>query len=151
MTEEQTTRPLKPVNRTAVAAAGLLAVVLVPLLIAGGVGATKAMSAPRPVPTAEASEAPPITNAGAEAPGLDDPASPPDRGSDQPVSAPQEDTVYFIQDGDTLTAISAELGVSVDAIAAYNAVRDVNVISEGSVLRVPFIYVPPTEAVVPVG
>lgn len=57
------------------------------------------------------------------------------------------DEVYYIQDGDTLTSLSAKFGVSVDCLADYNAVRDVNVISAGSALRVPYLYVPTSNGV----
>lgn len=122
-------RPLAPVVTTAVLIAAVAA-----LLAWGGVSAAGAMATPR-IPAQPAST-------GVETP-VADPSTPPDRDSDQTVEAPPEDTVYFIQRGDTLTSISAELGVSIDAIAEYNAVRDVNVISEGAVLRLPYIYIPP--------
>lgn len=133
-------------GRAPVMAAGVAAAVLASLLVWGGVGAAGAMTAPRAVLSAQSTQAPPTPDPGVHTPGAEDPTTPPDRASDQNVAAQQKDTVYLIQNGDTLTSISAKLGMSVDAIAAYNAVRNVNVINAGAVLRVPFIYVPPTPA-----
>lgn len=45
--------------------------------------------------------------------------------------------VYDIKPGDTLTSISHEFGFSVDQIANLNQIRDVNVIYAGSSLRIP--------------
>lgn len=45
--------------------------------------------------------------------------------------------VYMIQSGDTLTSISATLGYSVDEIANFNQIRNVNLIYANSALRVP--------------
>lgn len=45
--------------------------------------------------------------------------------------------VYMIQPGDTLTSISATLGYSVDELANFNQIRDVNLIYADSALRVP--------------
>lgn len=45
--------------------------------------------------------------------------------------------VYMIQPGDTLTSISATLGYSVDEIANFNQIRNVNLIYANSALRVP--------------
>ncbi|MCI4659641.1 LysM peptidoglycan-binding domain-containing protein [Cryobacterium zhongshanensis] len=122
----------------------LVAAVLIPVLILGGVGATSAMTAVAPTPASQSqTTAPPTTVPGTAVPGTDAPVTPPDRGSDQTGVPAQADQVYYIQDGDTLTSLSARFGMSIDYIANYNAVRDVNVISEGAVLRVPFIYLPP--------
>ncbi|MCY1718535.1 LysM peptidoglycan-binding domain-containing protein [Microbacterium sp. SL62] len=120
-------------------AIGAVAIAFAALLAVGGVGALNALAN---VPVAAA--APPAPT-GVETP-VADPSSPPDRDSDPTAVAPREDTVYVIERGDTLTSISAKLGVSVDAIAEYNAVKDVDVISEGAALRTPFIYVPPVTA-----
>jgi LysM repeat protein len=146
-------------------AGGVVAVVLIAALFMGGVGAINAMSNP-PAAAANSSatqdptrspnadgthtQAPPTSKPGSEKPGSIDPVTPPDRGSDQNEGSSQEDEIYYIQDGDTLTALSAQFGMSIDYIADYNAVRDVNIISEGAVLRVPFIYLPPagTESLV---
>lgn len=51
--------------------------------------------------------------------------------------APKADQTYIVQRGDTLCEISAQFGVSVDAIAARNQIRDVNVIYTGSALVIP--------------
>ena len=45
--------------------------------------------------------------------------------------------VYIVEWGDTLSAISAEHGVSVDKIANLNDIRDVNLIYADSVLEMP--------------
>lgn len=45
--------------------------------------------------------------------------------------------VYIIQHGDTLSELSATLGYSVDELAQYNNIRNVNRIYTGSVLRFP--------------
>lgn len=132
-------------GRVSVLMTGVLTAGLVGLLVTGGVAAAGAITTVSSQQSLEAQEAPPTPLTGVETP-VADPSTPPDRDSDQNVEPEQKDTVYNVQPGDTLTSISAELGVSVDAIAEYNAVRDVDLISEGSVLRVPFIYVPPTAA-----
>lgn len=45
--------------------------------------------------------------------------------------------VYMIQPGDTLTSISATLGYSVDELANFNQIRNVNLIYANSALRIP--------------
>lgn len=45
--------------------------------------------------------------------------------------------VYMIQPDDTLAKISAALGYSVDELANYNQIRNVNLIYANSALRVP--------------
>lgn len=134
-------------GKSAVFAAGGVAVLLAALLIPSGIGVARALTVQ---PSATATLAPSNSETGAQTPVADSSALP-DRSSD-PTSAPSasptpEDTIYDVQPGDTLTSISARLGMSVDSIAAYNAVRNVDVISSGSVLRVPYIYVPPTTGV----
>lgn len=119
-------------------AAGV-AVALAALLIPSGIGVAQALSTP---PLAVSTQAPSNPETGAETP-VADPSALPDRDSDPTPSPTPADRIYSIEPGDTLTSISAKLGMSVDSIAAYNAVRNVDVISEGAVLRVPFIYVPP--------
>ncbi|MFF2053831.1 LysM peptidoglycan-binding domain-containing protein [Leifsonia sp. NPDC058194] len=152
MTEEQSTeeRPDSRARSSAqrgfgmlpVIVGGALAAVLASVLVCGGIGAAGAMTATPVAASSHATKALPTPTPGVPTPGSDVPASPPDRASDQ-TAAPQPDKIYLIQDGDTLTSISARLGMSVDSIAAYNAIRNVNVIDAGAVLRVPFIYVPP--------
>lgn len=135
MTEDQ--NAVEKQRMTPVIAALAATVVLAGLLAVGGISAAGAMATPR-VPA----QAQPSSTTGVDTP-VEDPSTPPDRDSDQSVEPPPADTIYNIQRGDTLTSISAKLGVSVDAIAEYNAVRDINVISEGAVLRLPYIYIPP--------
>jgi LysM domain. len=45
--------------------------------------------------------------------------------------------IYLVEKGDTLTAVSSRISYSVDEIAEYNHIRDVNLIYAGEVLRVP--------------
>lgn len=45
--------------------------------------------------------------------------------------------VYIIQEGDTLSRLSAVFGYSVDEIANFNEIRNVNLIYDGSALRIP--------------
>ena len=45
--------------------------------------------------------------------------------------------IYYIKPGDTLCDISRVTGFSVDELAEYNDIRDVNLIYAKSVLRVP--------------
>lgn len=45
--------------------------------------------------------------------------------------------VYMIQPGDILTKISAAFGYSVDELANYNQIRNVNLIYANSALRIP--------------
>lgn len=144
MTEEPEAQVAKRLSRAVVVTVAVLGTLLVGLLTVSGVGAVSAVSALASTRSG-APEAPPTPPTGVQTP-VADPSTPPDRDSDQKEAVQQKDTVYTINEGDTLTSISAKLGVSVDAIAAYNAVRDINVISEGAVLRVPSVYVPPSEA-----
>lgn len=145
--------------RGPVVAGGALAVILIGGLaagLAGGLSASPAAhvqsgkqvegpaEAPDPATTGRPAEETPGT-------GVPTPSPTPDRDSDQegennegPEALPvRQDHVYYIQAGDTLTSISAEFEISVDALAEYNRVRDVNVINEGAVLLVPYVYTPP--------
>lgn len=55
-----------------------------------------------------------------------------------PSAAPTpEQQVYVVQDGDTLSSISAATGVSVDRLAQANGIRDVHLIYRGSALVIP--------------
>lgn len=55
-----------------------------------------------------------------------------------PSAAPTpEQQVYVVQDGDTLSSISAATGVSVDRLAEANGIRNVHLIYRGSALVVP--------------
>ena len=44
---------------------------------------------------------------------------------------------YTIQKGDTLSKISAKVSCSVDALAVYNQIKNIHLIYEGSVIRIP--------------
>lgn len=46
-------------------------------------------------------------------------------------------TAYVVQQGDTLSAIAQEFGVTVSALAAYNRIEDPNVIVVGQRLQIP--------------
>lgn len=55
-----------------------------------------------------------------------------------PSAAPTpEQQVYVVQDGDTLSSISAATGVSVDRLAEANGIRNVHFIYRGSALVIP--------------
>ncbi len=92
------------------------------------------------------------------------PTSPPDRGSDQgedgdgsnegSTTSPEnkndedqvrQDEIYIVQWGDTLTSISAKYGISVDMLAEYNHIRDVNLIYADSAMLIPYsqLRIPP--------
>lgn len=45
--------------------------------------------------------------------------------------------IYLIEKGDTLSYISGKVGYSVDELAEYNHIKNVNLIYEGSSLRIP--------------
>lgn len=45
--------------------------------------------------------------------------------------------IYLVKKGDTLTDVSARISYSVDEIAEYNHIKDVNLIYAGETLRVP--------------
>ena len=49
------------------------------------------------------------------------------------------DTVWRVEAGDTLASISAETGVSVDALVEHNSIANPNLIYAGSALRVPAV------------
>lgn len=55
-----------------------------------------------------------------------------------PFAAPTpEQQVYVVQNGDTLSSISAATGVSVDRLAQANGIRNVHLIYRGSALVIP--------------
>lgn len=55
-----------------------------------------------------------------------------------PSAAPTpEQQVYVVQDGETLSSISAATGVSVDRLAEANGIRNVHLIYRGSALVIP--------------
>lgn len=71
----------------------------------------------------------------------DGPTPPPERES-APEEAQPADTVYYIQWGDTLSQISLDTGVSVERLAEYNAIPNVNLIYANTILRIPCILIP---------
>ncbi|NPV07968.1 MAG: LysM peptidoglycan-binding domain-containing protein [Anaerolineae bacterium] len=54
-----------------------------------------------------------------------------------PGAATEGPTTYIIQAGDTLGQIAERLGVSLDALLAYNGITDASSIQVGQVIRVP--------------
>lgn len=50
---------------------------------------------------------------------------------------PSKPVIHIVQPEDTLSSISAQYGVSVDAIAKANKIRDVNLIYDDSALKIP--------------
>ena len=59
-----------------------------------------------------------------------------------PSAAPASEStvgqqIYVVQDGETLSSISAATGVSVDRLAEANGIRNVNLIYRGSALVIP--------------
>lgn len=55
-----------------------------------------------------------------------------------PSAAPTpEQQVYVVQEGETLSSISAATGVSVDRLAEANGIRNVHLIYRGSALVIP--------------
>lgn len=72
------------------------------------------------------------------------PTAPPERES-APKKVQPTDTVYYIQWGDTLSQISLDSGVSVERLAEYNAIVDVDLIYADAILRVPYILIPGPE------
>lgn len=90
-----------------------------------------------------------------DAPGSEPSEDDPDRGSDQPEpltgesvasgelfydgsSRPTQDVIHIVEPGDTLSNISGFYGVSLDAIAEYNAIADPNVIYIDAALVIPY-------------
>lgn len=69
------------------------------------------------------------------------PTTPPERVS-APAEAPPADTLYLIKWGDTLSQISLDTGVSVERLAEYNSITNVDLIYADALLRIPYILVP---------
>lgn len=55
----------------------------------------------------------------------------------EPIAKPREQTIHIVTWGETLSGISRQYGVSVDAIANANQIRDVNLIYANSALVIP--------------
>ena len=53
------------------------------------------------------------------------------------IDRSEQETVYVIQEGDTLSYISGQLGYAVDELASYNNIEDKNLIYSNSALRLP--------------
>lgn len=56
---------------------------------------------------------------------------------EKPIVTAVEPTIYMIQKGDTLTKLSRQFSYSVDELANFNQIRNVNLIYANSVLRIP--------------
>lgn len=148
-----------------VLAAGVLTAVMAGGLVGGGVAMASTLadgSAGKPAATATAAPSDPSDPSTTDPEGggsTQDPTSPPDRGSDQgeegdhkndkndsdqestdghDQEVQRKDEIYIVQWGDTLTSISAEYGISVDMLAEYNHIRDVNLIYADSAMLIPY-------------
>lgn len=53
------------------------------------------------------------------------------------IDRSKQETVYIIQEGDTLSYISGQLGYAVDELASYNNIENKNLIYSNSALRLP--------------
>lgn len=151
-----------------VLAAGVLTAVMAGGLIGGGVAMASTLadgSTGKPVATATApvsdpsDPSDPSTTDPEGGGSTQNPTSSPDRGSDQGEESDhknkendsdqestggqdqqtqRKDEIYIVQWGDTLTSISAKYGISVDMLAEYNHIRDVNLIYADSAMLVPY-------------
>lgn len=54
----------------------------------------------------------------------------------------ESDTVRYIVWGDTLSQVSFESGVSVERLAEYNSISNVDLIYADSALRIPYVLIP---------
>lgn len=101
-------------------------------------------SAPEPLPTdtpLPPTEPPAPTGTSAPAPVEPSPAAP----ADVPTAAPSATPVlYTVQQGDYLSLIAAQYGVTVEAIVAANGITNPNVIEVGQVLEIPRTEATPT-------
>lgn len=131
-------------------------------LVGGGVGIVANALAPAASPSEIHAGAPepgagPGSGAGTEtdggdegtgdgtAPGPDGPSAPPERGSAPAAEEQASDWVYVIRWGDTLSQISLDTGVSVERLAEYNAILDIDLIYADAVLRIPYLLIPGQE------
>lgn len=77
-------------------------------------------------------------SSGAAGTGTSTSSTTPERGSAHQGAEPRvHGDVYIIREGDTLSAVSALLGVSVDRLVAWNDIVDPNLIYKGSALEIP--------------
>ena len=58
-------------------------------------------------------------------------------GDNYEVSSITPDRIYLVQKGDTLSKISGMVSFSVDELAEYNHIKNVDLIYEGEALRIP--------------
>lgn len=121
-------------------------------LVAGGIASATNIPAAFGVGAETISVTPDSSESPDETPTDDEITPSPDDVVSEPVDSDESilkneptDTVYYVTSGDTLTSISYDTGISVDRLAEYNSIRDVNVIYADSALRVPYILVPLVE------
>lgn len=145
-------------GRGAVLLMGGMGALLIPLLVGGSVAMASAMTEPTSV-TAEQS---PGGGGGSDSDGSttdpgrdsgqshgssdgttasDDPNG--SEGSDEDGSSSdeqryQEDVTHIVKWGETLTSISRDYGVSIDMIAEYNHIDDVDLIYADSAMLIPY-------------
>jgi LysM repeat protein len=55
----------------------------------------------------------------------------------KPTPDPTQDTIYIVKPGDNLYRIALNNGLTVDELAAYNGITNVNVIEVGQEIRIP--------------
>lgn len=147
-------------GRGVVMLAGGLAIGLMPVLVGGSIAMASAMSTPPAVsasqdPTEDGSTTDPDrdsgqddgTNDGSSQDGADGTAGKDgaegenDKGeASKPENSVEykSDTTHMVEWGETLTSISMRYGVSVDMLAEYNHIRDVNLIYADSAMLVPY-------------
>lgn len=146
-------------GRGVVMLAGGFAVALIPALVGGSIAMADAMTTP---PAAVATQDP--TDGSTTDPGRDSgqddgqdgangsdqdgtTGQTDDNGSDQTDGTDQsdeqateykDDVIHTVAWGETLTSISRDYGVSVDMLAEYNHIRDVDLIYADSAMLVPY-------------
>lgn len=100
---------------------------VVRVLAAAGVAAATAACGPLARPTPTAQPAPELVIVTVT------PGPPPG------AITPRAETVYVVQDGDTLSAIAARFQVSEDDLMAANGITDPNRLFAGQELRIPAV------------
>lgn len=139
-------------GRGVVMLAGGLAIVLMPILVGGSIAMASAMSTPPAIsasqdPTEGGSNTDPDRDSGqddGQKDGSSSDGSSTEGGDDstgQDGSDSVEyksDTIHTVVWGETLTSISMRYGVSVDMLAEYNHIRDVDLIYADSAMLVPY-------------
>ncbi|WP_459793220.1 LysM peptidoglycan-binding domain-containing protein [Arthrobacter sp. AD-310] len=127
-----------------VAVAGGITLLCALGLLGGGFGVVANALAPQTPTGVHAAPAPveaDLNNASGTGTDTAGPTTPPERGS-APAEVAPADTIYLIKWGDTLSQISLGTGVSVERLAEYNSIEDVDLIYAGALLRIPYILIP---------